>query len=311
VAVGLVSDLPFTGGTDSSPFTIAGIPVGPNGPAPHANLVAASGGYFHAMTIPLLRGRMFNSSDANGGAPVAIIDQTLATQFFGGVDPIGKQISQGGPMATIVGVVGTVSQIELGGKPKATAYYPTSQHDWYPSPYVVVRSALPLGTVTGLVRNAMSTIDANVPVFGARMLAERVSASLAPRRLTMTVMSGLSVVSLLLAVFGLYGVISYIVTQRSTEFGIRLALGAQPGQVRRMVVRQGGVLAIGGIVVGLLVAAAGTRALGGLLYGVSARDPFSFAVAAIVLAVVAVGASYLPARRATRVNPIEALRRGE
>jgi putative ABC transport system permease protein len=124
-------------------------------------------------------------------------------------------------------------------------------------------------------------------------------------------MSGLAAVSLLLAVCGLYGVISYVVSQRTTEFGIRLALGAQPRQVRGMVVRQGFALAAGGIVLGLVAAAAGTKALGALLFGVSAHDPASFILAAGVLGTIAVAASYLPARRATRVNPVEALRRGE
>jgi ABC-type antimicrobial peptide transport system permease subunit len=214
-------------------------------------------------------------------------------------------------MATIVGEVASIAQDELGETAKAAVYYPVSQHSWYSTLYVVVRSALPLQTVNGLVRSAVAAVDPTAPVFDARLLTERVSASLAPRRLTMTVMSGLAVVSLLLAVCGLYGVISYVVSQRSTEFGIRLALGAQPHQVRRMVVRQGVALAAGGIGAGVVGAAVGTRALASLLYGISAHDPRTFALAVLILGVVAVGASYLPARRATRVNPVEALRRGE
>jgi putative ABC transport system permease protein len=311
VSVGLMSDLPFGGGSSSSPFTIDGMPVDPSGPARHASMRGIGGDYFQTMGIRLLRGRSFDNGDVQGSVPVAIIDERLARQFFGSVDPLGKRVAQGGAMSTIVGVVATVSQAELGEPPKATIYYPVSQHDWYPTLYVVVRSALPLGTITGLVRSAVANVDPNAPVFDPRLLADRVSASLAPRRLTMTVMSGLAAVSLLLAVCGLYGVISYVVSQRTTEFGIRLALGAQPRQVRGMVVRQGFALAAGGIVLGLVAAAAGTKALGALLFGVSAHDPASFILAAGVLGTIAVAASYLPARRATRVNPVEALRRGE
>lgn len=311
LGAGLVGVLPFSGGSSSSQFTIDGMPTDPAGPKRHANMHGIDGDYFRTMGIRVLRGRAFNKDDAKAATPVAVIDERLATQFFGSSDPIGRRISQGPAPATIVGIVNTISQIELGEPPKATIYYPMEQHDWYSTFYIVVRSTAPLGTVTGLVRSAVANVDPTAPVYEPRLLAERVSASLAPRRLTMAVMSGLAAVSLLLAVCGLYGVISYVVSQRTTEFGIRLALGAQPGQVRGMVVRQGLGLAIGGIVIGLIAAAAGTRALGALLFGVSAHDPVSFVLAAVVLGIVAVGASYLPARRATRVNPTEALRRGE
>jgi predicted permease len=310
LSVGLMSDLPFAGGSNSSPFTIDGTLADPNGPAFHANMQGIGGDYFQTMGIELTSGRAFTSADANGSSQVAIIDQRLAEQFFGASDPIGRRISQGGPWATIVGVVASVSQNELGEHPKATIFYPVSQHDWYPTLYVIVRSAFPLGTITGVVRSAVASVDPTAPVFDARSLTDRVNASLAPRRLTMTVMSGLAVVSLLLVVCGLYGVISYVVSQRTTEFGIRIALGAQASQVSGMVVRQGLALAIGGIAIGVVAAFAGMRALNALLFGVSPQDPTTFTLAAIALAVVALLASYLPARRATRVNPTDALRGG-
>jgi putative ABC transport system permease protein len=311
ISAGLVSSLPFTGGSNSSMFKMESVPDDPTGPARHADMQAVGGDYFQAMGIPLLRGRLFNGGDVSGSTPVVIVDERLVQQFFGSTDPIGKRILQDGPLATIVGVVASIAQVELGETAKATIYYPASQQNWHAGMYVVVRSAMPLATVTGLVRSAVANVDPTAPVFDSRLMEERVSATLAPRRLTMTVMSGLAVVSLLLAICGLYGVISYVVSQRSTEFGIRLALGAQTNQVRAMVVRQGLGLAVGGIAIGLIGAAAGTKALESLLYGISARDPMSFALAAVVLGLVAVGASYLPARRATRVSPVDALRRGE
>jgi len=307
--VGLVSELPFSGSTNSSPFRIIDREPDPNGPALHANLRTIGGDYFKAMRIPLLRGRAFDGTDIKAGEQVAVIDETLAKTYFGSEDPIGKRINQG-PDATIVGIVGTVSHGELGEPPKATFYYPYSQKNWYNSLYITVRSALPLATVQRLVRSELSAIDHTVPLYEARMLDERIGVSLAPRRLAMTVLTALAALSLALAVFGLYGVISYAVSQRTTEFGIRIALGAQAGDVRGMVLRQGLALGVVGVIVGLTAAVFATRALSALIFGVSARDPLSFAGAAIALTVVTVVAAYLPARRATAVSPVEALRLG-
>jgi ABC-type antimicrobial peptide transport system permease subunit len=260
------------------------------------------------MHIPLLRGRAFDASDVKQRFPwSAIIDATLAKTYFGNEDPIGQRINQG-PDAVIVGVVGTVSQDELGQTPKATVYYNYPQHDWYSGMYITVRSALPLATVQSIVKSVVNQIDPNVPLFDARTLEERVGTSLAPRRLAMAVLTGLAVVSLALAVFGLYGVISYAASQRTTEFGIRLALGAQSRDVRLLVVKQGLVLAVIGVAVGVTAALFATQALSALIFGVSTRDPLTFAAAALLLTVVTGIASYIPGRRATRVSPVEALR---
>jgi putative ABC transport system permease protein len=306
--VGMVSELPFSGNNDSSPFRIIGKESDPNGPALHANLHTIGGDYFKAMRIPLIRGRVFEPADVKEKYPwVAIIDETLAKTFFGNEDPIGKRINQG-PDAVIVGIVGTVSQGELGEAPKATVYYPYAQHDWYSSMYLTVRSALPLATVQSIVRSTVNSIDPNVALFEPRALEDRIGASLAPRRLTMTVLTGLAALSLILAVFGLYGVISYAVSQRTTEFGIRLALGAQPSDVRAMVLKQGLLLGAAGVIVGLVTALFATHALSSLVFGISTRDPISFIVAAAALILVTALASYVPARRATGVSPLETLR---
>jgi ABC-type antimicrobial peptide transport system permease subunit len=176
--------------------------------------------------------------------------------------------------------------------------------------YVVTRSALPLASVVPVIRNVVKTIDPNLPVFEPRSLEERIGASLAPRRLAMSVLTGLAALSLGLAIFGLYGVISYVVSQRTTEFGIRAALGAEPRQVRALVVRQGLRLAIVGVAVGLAAAWVATRSLSALLFGVSARDPLTFVSAAVLVTLVAVAASFVPARRATSIPLTEALRAG-
>ena len=309
-SVGLVSELPFSGENDSSPFTIIGRPSNPNLPTMHANLHTIGGDYFKAMGIPLLRGRTFDKTDAatpNQATWVCVIDETLAKTYFPNEDPIGKRINQG-PDATIVGVVGTVSQGELGEPPKATVYYPYTQHAWYSNMYVVSRTTLPTATIVSRVRGALQAIDPNIPLFSTRTLDERIAVSLAPRRLAMVVLTGLAALSLGLAVFGLYGLISYAVSQRTREFGIRIALGARPADVQGMVLRQGVLLAFAGVAIGLAGAFVATRALSNLLFGVSARDPLTFFTGPIVLAVVAVVASYLPARRATKADPLDALR---
>ena len=308
--VGFISELPFSGTNDSSPFVIRGRAPDPTMPALHANLHTIGGDYFKVMGIPLLKGRLFDKTDAatpNQATWVAIIDETLARTFFPNEDPIGKQINQG-PDATIIGVVGTVSQGELGEPPKATIYYPYTQHAWYSNMYIVTRTPLPLATVVPMIRGAVAAIDPNLPVFEPLTLGERIGASLAPRRLAMIVLTGLAALSLGLAVFGLYGVISYSVSQRTTEFGIRMALGAPAREVRGLVIRQGTVLALTGVAVGVAAALLTTQALRDLLFGVSARDPLMFVGASVALALVAVLASYLPARRATRVSPLDALR---
>ena len=309
-AVGFVSELPFSGENDSSPFRIIGRDPNPNLPALHANLHTVGGDYFKVMGIPLLRGRLFDKTDGptpNQATWVAVIDETLAKTYFPNEDPIGKRISQG-PDATIIGVVGTVSQGELGEPPKATVYYPYTQHAWYSGMYVVTRNTLPIGAAVSRVRGALQSVDPNVPLFSAQTLDDRIAGSLAPRRLAMVVLTGLAALSLGLAIFGLYGVISYVVSQRTREFGIRIALGAPPADVQRMVLRQGVRLALIGVAAGLAGAFVATRALSNLLFGVSSRDPLTFVVGPLALAIVATAASYLPARRATKANPLDALR---
>ncbi len=307
-AAGMISELPFSGASNSSPFRIRGRADDPNGPALHANLRVVGGDYFKAMGIPLLRGRLFDATDIKGNDPgVALIDETLAKTYFGNEDPIGRTINQG-PDAVIIGIVGAVHHGDLEEPVKSTFYYPYAQKDWYSSLYLTVKSALPAATVQNIVRTELKAVDPGVPLFEFRSLEERIDASLAPRRLAMTVLSALGALSLGLAMFGMYGVISYAVAQRRKEFGIRVALGATPGVVRTMVLRQALRLGVLGVVIGLGAAFFATRALSRLVFGVSTHDPASFASAAALLAAVALFAAYVPARRATAVSPLETLR---
>ena len=305
---GLVSFLPFNGGTDSSPFDLPGRPQQPNEPARHANTEAVEGDYFRAMGIPLLRGRSFAPGDAQdaGGEPM-IIDEYLARSFFGNEDPIGKAI-QHNNRGIIIGVVGSVTQEYLGQPPHPTIYHYYANTPWYSSPTAVVRSSLPDETVAALARGAVRAIDQQLPVFDVKSMPERISASLTPRRLAMYVLLGFAALSLSLAVLGIYGVISYSTAQRTQEIGIRMALGAEPRAVTRMVLRSALTLAGIGVAAGALLFLGAGRLLASVLYGIGPRDPLTLAGGIVLLAAVTLVASYLPARRAARVDPLVALR---
>jgi putative ABC transport system permease protein len=306
--VGLVTDLPFGDQNNSSPFRIIGRERDPNMPELHANMHFVSADYFATVGIPLIRGRTFDPTDVAGAPNVAaVIDEQLARLFFPNEDPIGRQINQG-PDATIVGIVGTVSQNALGEPPKATIYYSIRQNPWISNFFIAARSTLPAASLAPSLREAVRSIDPNVPVFDIRTFEDRIGTSLAPRRLAMIVLTTLGALSLLLSVLGLYGVISYAVSQRTTEFGIRVALGAQPSDVRRLVLGQGVRMAAVGVVLGLVAATFATRGLASLIFGVSGHDPTTFVGTALLVTLVAGLASYLPARRATRVNLVDSLR---
>jgi putative ABC transport system permease protein len=301
-----VSYLPFSGGLDSSPFDIPTRPAQPNGPPYHANTEVIAGDYFRAMGIPLLRGRGFTASDA-AGPPVVVIDEYLAKTYFGGEDPVGRQIRHN-ELATIVGVVGNVTPIELGAPPHATVYHPYAQNPWLNFTTITIRSALPDQAVTALTRGIVRELDPTLPLYDVLPMGERIAGSVAPRRLAMLVLGGFAGLSLLLALLGIYGVISYSTTQRTQEIGIRVALGARPGVVALMVLRRGLALAVVGLTAGLVLFLAAGRVVESLLFGVSPRDPLTIVAGVLVLAAVTLVASYLPARRAARVDPLVALR---
>jgi predicted permease len=273
--------------------------------------------YLTAMGIPLKRGRFFTRDDDERSQPVVVIDQAFADQYFPGSDPIGKRIHLGDDRGgfEIVGVVGHVSQWSLNRNAdgqeslQAQLYQPLWQLEGDPSGVdVVVRTEGGGSAVLDSIRAVVRDHNSRNVIFGTQTMTQRMEDSLAPNHFSMILLEVFAAVALLLASVGLYGVVSHLVGQRTGEFGIRLALGAQRRDVLRLVLGQGLRMAVGGVAIGLVAALALTRLLGTMLYGVSATDPLTFGLIALSLVFVALLACWIPARRATTVNPMTALR---
>jgi putative ABC transport system permease protein len=270
---------------------------------------SVSPGYFETMGIPLVRGRVFAPQDRRGAPLVAVVNAEAARRFWPGRDPIGQRITTGdtAQYMTIVGVVADVKQEAMAAKPYPQLYGVASQ-DLGRTMTLVVRTTGDPQALVSPVRQAVAALDPQLPVYGVTTMQERLSRSITTPRLTAGLVAAFGTAALLLAAFGIYGVVAYSVEQRRRELGVRLAVGAASDDVVRLVVRQGMRPALAGIGVGLVGAAVGARLLGSLLFGVSAFDPLSFATVAVFLGSVAFAATWLPARRATRVSPLEALR---
>jgi predicted permease len=265
-------------------------------------------GYFQVLRIPLLQGRDFTQLDNATSAPVAIVNEPFARRFFGGRNPVGRRIHAGGRWLTVVGLVKENKYYLLTESPRPYFFAPLAQVGAPQDIAFYIRSAGdPLPLIAALRRDA-AAVDPNAGAFDAMPLADYIGAPLFPQRFAASLMSGLGVMALLLAAVGLYSVMAYAVSQRVYEIGIRLALGARPGDVLGMVVRKGILLTCSGVAAGLAGALAATRLLSGLLVGVSATDPMIFASATLFIVLVALVATYLPARRASRVDPMMALR---
>jgi putative ABC transport system permease protein len=265
--------------------------------------------YFEALGIPLLRGRAFTSADRPGTPQVVVINQTMADQFWKDQDPIGKRFKFFGDeqYTEVIGVVKDSKYNALVEDPQPFLYQPLAQN-YTPAATLHVRTAADAAALVATVRNAVHEIDPRLTVFDVRTLKEQVDRSLAPQRLNVWLLTTFGVVALLLAAIGIYGVASYSVSQRTREIGIRMALGAARRDVLRLVLRQGLALIVIGVAVGLGGALIVTRLLSSLLFGVRATDPTTFVTTALMLTAVAVLATYIPARRATRVDPLMALR---
>jgi predicted permease len=305
--------VPFTGQSGSASFSIEGRPSPPGDPGPHGDIGFVSPGYFATMKIPVKRGRVFTDQDRSNTTAVALIDETLAREYWPNQDPIGQHISSGGPKtpwATIVGVVGHTKTSDLAADVvKGRYYYPLLQQSFsFPFTTFIARTDADPARLTSPLREAVRAIDPSLAVSRIKLLSDLVSASLAPRRFVVTLLGIFAGLALLMAVIGLYGVISYSVTQRTQEIGIRMALGAQASEVLGLVIGQGMQLAGIGAAIGLMASLAFSRLLKNQLFQVSAFDPLTFLITALVLVTAALLATYIPARRATRVDPMEALR---
>lgn len=277
---------------------------------PAADYRDISPGYFQTMQIPLLQGRSFAESDDAKHPPVVVIDQTLAREYFGAENPLGRHVvlPYGSPNPReVIGVVGAVRDSSLSEAPEPTIYFPYMQEpDQTMS--MVVRTALPQNTILPEIRSAIWSVDRNQPVFEVRSMPEIMGNVTSAPRIAFILLDILALVALVLAATGIYGVTSYNVGQRTQEVGVRLTFGAPPNTILYMLVRQAAKLTLLGVAAGLLCAWLMTRLMSSLLYGVSSTDPAIFLGATILVTIVATIACYLPARRAVRVDPLVALR---
>jgi putative ABC transport system permease protein len=310
VAVGATDRIPFGGSQGGSPLYVVGRPIDPHAPQPMLRPSRILPGYFESLGVPLLRGRHFTSADTNATTPVAIIDEATARRFFSnGQDPIGRQVTgvEPGLTATIVGVVGSVKRKDLSAPPEMSVYHAATQKAGNTMTFTVKTSADPLAMIPA-TRHELAELDPLLPLTRTVTMEQRLSDSLARRRLSMQLMIFFGLAALLLAVTGLYGVLSYVVNQRRREVGIRIALGAQPLQVIELVARQGLLPVALGIAIGLGVAMAAARLLTARLYEMSPKDPLVYVLVTGCLILTAIAATAVPARRAATVDPAIALR---
>ena len=305
---GAVSTLPLTASVSWGGILIEGYTPPPSEPELQVDMRVATNDYFRTMEIPLLHGRFFNDHDTADVPHVILIDDKMAKRFWPHESAVGKRMRANvkDPWYTVVGVVGTVKQYGLDIDGRMVVYYP-EQQSADGDLYLVARTSNDPASVASAMVREIHAIDAGVPVFEVRTMQERLHDSLARQRFSMAVLGGFAGFAMLLAAVGVYGVISYMVTQGTHDIGLRMALGAQQGNILGLVVKQGMALAAIGIVAGLMGAFSLTRVMATLLFGVSATDVVTFSVVTLFLVAIALVASYVPALRATRVDPVVAL----
>ena len=330
-AASVASGLPLGNNGWQTSFTVEGQPAPPPGKMPLMEACLVSADYFRAMSIPLRAGRYFNEQDnrqhlagrdlskldpnqrAGAGVNVIVIDEEFARRYWPNEDPVGKRIRLGGadsnnPVLTVIGVVGRVKMESLSGGTDYVQGYFSSLQLPFNGMTAVVKSSVEPASLTAAVSSQIASLDPNQPFYNIRTMEQIRDESVATEKLNLMLLILFASVALVLALVGIYGVMSYSVTQRTHEIGIRVALGAQKRDVLRLVVGQGMLLAAFGVLIGLALSFGLTRLMNALLFGVSATDPATFAAVAGVLALVALIACYLPARRATKVDPMIALR---
>jgi putative ABC transport system permease protein len=319
-SVGATHALPLSGMDSVRPFTIEGGAPQEPGKAPVVQYRIVSPGYFRTMKIPLIKGRDFAKQDEGQAAGVVIINQALQRRYFPNEDPVGKRITIGGfdnQWGEVIGVVGDVRHQWAGREPEPEMYWAYPQAWLGRSPTLsrhrrsltlALRTADDPRSLIQDIRREVNALDKALPVAGVRTMEERMGSTLAGARFNTLLLSLFAALALILAVVGLYGVISYSVAECTHEIGVRMALGAQTGDVLRLVVGQGMKLTLTGVIIGLLASFGLTRVIKDMLYGVGPVDPLTFITIALVLTVTALIACYIPARRATKVDPMVALR---
>jgi predicted permease len=312
-SIGGGGSLPLARSRNQISFTIEGRPADSEH-SPVAELAAVSPGHFRVLEIPILSGRNFTDSDDDKALPVAIVDQTLARQYWPNENPIGKRVKSGpiqstNPWLNIIGVVGDVKTDSLELQEAPHIYLSDFQAPSYNS-VIYLRTAGDPGTLGDAIRPEVEAVDPNVPVYAVRTMEDVIARSMAERRFALQILGFFAGVALLLAAIGIYGVMAYTFSQRRHEIGIRMALGAQPRDILRMALSEGMTLVAVGLGSGLVGAFILTRFLRSMLYAVSPNDPLTFAALPALLAAVALLACFVPARRATQVDPLVALRDG-
>jgi putative ABC transport system permease protein len=317
VAAGYSTSIPLMWKGGTSGFYPEGLKAPVPGMAYDANHRQVTAHYLKAMNIPLRQGRYFESSDNAQSLPVAIINETMARQYWPGENALGRRFKIGDPdepgkqWKEIVGIVADIRQMGIDEPVKAEMYFPNEQvTDWpgYTPRDLAIRTNGDPSNLAGAVRQIIREIDPDQPVSNVATMAEVLGTEAAQRRMGMIMLAGFAALALLLASLGIYGVLAYFVTQHTNEIGVRQALGATPRDILLLVLRKGMGLTLTGVAIGLAAAFALTRLMSSLLFGVTAADPLTFATVPLLLVVVALLACYIPARRATKVDPLVALR---
>jgi putative ABC transport system permease protein len=329
-ATAAASGLPLGNNGWQTGFIVDGKPIPPRAQTPLMEACLVTPEYFSTMNIPLLRGRFFNDRDnrswlagkdlskmdegqrGSAGLNVLIIDEEFARRYWPGEEAVGQRIHLGNkpeaPLLTVVGVVGRVKMEGLNQDSRRVQGYFSFAQMPFSGMTVITKAAADPNQLIAAMRQQVKAVDSDQPIYNIRTMNEIRSDSVAPERLNLTLLSLFAGIALVLAVVGIYGVMSYSVTQRTHEIGIRMAIGAQPGDVFRMVIGQGMMLALIGVAFGLVGAFGLTRLMTTMLFGVEPTDPATFTIIAVLLTLVSLVACYVPSRRATKVDPVVSLR---
>ena len=309
-SVGLTSHLPIEEQGYNGNVTVEGKTYPPN-ESPLVEYRAVNEDYFQTANIPLLRGRYFSREERDDTQPVVVINDAMAKHIWPGEDPIGKRVGEGTP-ATVIGVVGNVKNYGLLRKPAPEMYAPYTMKNFWPdmrwNMRLLVRSHLDDSNIAAAVRREVQTVDPAQPIYAVQTMNLVIENTVRDKNVNTTLLTVFAGVSLLLALIGVYGVMSYTVAQHTREIGIRMALGAQPRAILKLVVGRGLVLVSAGAVIGVLASFGLTRFIENMLFGVTPTDPLTFTAIVLLLGLVALLACLIPAQRAMRVDPIVVLR---